>query len=90
MPKKPILTKGYQHPKTRAARVKIALAGRNPHALPRIARANEAWVADDRTLEVELETGEGQLVIVPLDGYAIENLAELLDQALKLKNTDLK
>jgi hypothetical protein len=82
------LTRNYQHPKVREARTEIALAGTALHGLPRIARANEAWLADSRTLEVELETVGGQRVIVPLDAYAIENLAELLDAALKLRNTD--
>jgi hypothetical protein len=66
----------------------MAMTVATPHCLPRVARANEAWVADSRTLEVELETADGQRVIVPLDAYAIENLVELLDAALKLRNTD--
>lgn len=88
MADKPTLSKGYEHPKIRAPRVEVSLHGQTPHALPRIARANEGWVADSRTLEVELETADGQLVIVPLDAYAVENLVDILDQALKLRNTD--
>ena len=83
MPSKLIFTDTYLHPKMRAARVRVALADRNPHAIPRIAKANEAWSTDERTVEVELETDEGQLVIVPLGEVAITSLIQLLGQTLK-------
>jgi cell division septal protein FtsQ len=87
MPKKPTATRGFEHPKIRAKRITISLSGKALHALPKIAQANEGWIADTDTLEIELETLEGQRVIVPLSGYAVENLVEILDQVMKLKNT---
>ena len=88
MPHKPTLTRGYQDAKTREQRIDIQLAGKRPHALPRIAQVNEGWVADQNTLEIELETGDGQRVIVPLAGQAIVDLGELIDQVMKMRNTD--
>lgn len=80
--------RGFRDRRERPDRVGIALAGQHRHGLPKIARVNEAWIADEQTAEIELETVDGQKVVLPLDGYAMENLRALLDQLLALKNTE--
>lgn len=76
----------YESPKVRAKRVEITLAGNLPHGLPRISQVNEAWIADQWTIELELQTQDGQIVILPLNAYAIENLQTLFSQVLALRN----
>ena len=83
----PKVTAGFRSAKAALPSIQIHLAKGHRHALPRIARANEAWVSDERTIQIELETEQGQIVVVPLDGYAMKNLHELFDQHLRLKKT---
>lgn len=88
MTNRPFLGTGFADKKARERTIHITLAGPVAHRLPRIARANEAWVADARTAEIELETVGGQRVILELDQYAIENLGVFVSQLLTLRNTD--
>lgn len=66
MANKPTVAKGYRHQRLREPRTEVKLSRERLYELPRIEKAVEAWIVNTSTLEVELQTAEGQRAILPL------------------------
>ena len=64
----------------------IRLFGSVAHRLPKIVNVNGGALADETTMEIELETDAGHRVLLPLSGAAIEDLVDVFLQAVKSKD----